>query len=69
MAVHIYPPFELENLLPYDISYRIFDKASRIDFGGNLKTGKVIPFHTADISHLLGITIEIRETGITNIKY
>jgi len=53
------PPLVLENLLPYDLIYKIFDRNSRQEFQGSLAKGFAGPIHTVDLGHLLGLSIEL----------
>jgi vacuolar protein sorting-associated protein 13A/C len=63
MCWNITPPLEVENLLPYDISYAIFDKDSRQQFDGFLRKGLRVPVHTVQLTHLLGLRIEVPDAG------
>eukprot|EP00842_Homolaphlyctis_polyrhiza_P001382 jgi/Hompol1/2244/HPOL_005409-RA len=59
MDVTLLAPFMLENLLPYDINYILFDKATRQEIRGQLKRGAADPVHTVDPTHLLALNIQV----------
>ncbi|KAI9097290.1 hypothetical protein DFS34DRAFT_116945 [Phlyctochytrium arcticum] len=59
MTARVLPPFQLENLLPYDIRYTLHDKTARQQHTEFLRCGAVQPIHTVDPSHLLALGVEI----------
>lgn len=63
MRWNITPPLELENLLPYDFTYTVFDKDTKRQFDGSLKKGDRVPVHTVQLGHLLGLRLEIPDAG------
>jgi vacuolar protein sorting-associated protein 13A/C len=63
MTIKLLPPFQLENLLPFDFRYEIFDKSSRQEHRGFLSKGAIEPIHTVDPSHSLSLRIELVGTG------
>nr|KAJ3420850.1 hypothetical protein HK105_005137 [Polyrhizophydium stewartii] len=58
------PPFTLENLLPHDINYIIFDKATRQESRGMLKGGAADALHTLDPTHILALNILVLNTDL-----
>ena len=57
-------PLILENLLPYDFKYRIYDRESQYDFSGSLEQGALSPIHGVDTSHMIGISLDIAAQGL-----
>ncbi|KHJ35601.1 putative vacuolar protein sorting-associated protein vps13 [Erysiphe necator] len=62
MKIKISPPIELENLLPYDFNYRIYDKNAKKDWKNFLRKSGVTPIHVVELSHLLLMSIEMHDT-------
>ncbi|KAK3299597.1 uncharacterized protein B0H64DRAFT_389102 [Chaetomium fimeti] len=52
MRLKISAPVTLENLLPYDFKYRIYDKSTKKD----------CPVHVVELSHLLLLSIDMQDT-------
>jgi len=67
MSVGIFPPLEIQNLLPYDLTYRLFDKQTKRDYKAHLRKGLSGPVHGADLSHLLALSIEMPDTGLVPV--
>ncbi|ORY51917.1 hypothetical protein BCR33DRAFT_712120 [Rhizoclosmatium globosum] len=59
LTMTLLPPFQLENLLPYDFRYVVYDKDSRQEHRGTLVKGAVDPIHTINPTHSLLLSIEI----------
>lgn len=57
-------PLILENLLPYDFKYRIYDRESQYDFSSTLDQGALSPLHSVDTNHTIGISIDIDKKGL-----
>jgi vacuolar protein sorting-associated protein 13A/C len=55
-------PIEIENLLPFDIKYRIQDKSGGPEWSSSLEKGALAPIHVIDSSHLLLLTLQISNT-------
>ncbi|KAH9250730.1 hypothetical protein BASA81_011446 [Batrachochytrium salamandrivorans] len=64
MDITFLSPFMIENLLPYDIKYIIFDKATKQKHSGTLKKGESDPLHTLDPTHLLALNIQVVGTEL-----
>ena len=62
MRLKIAAPIELQNLLPYDFKYRIYDKNTRKDWTIFLRKGGVSPVHVVELSHLLLLSIQMQDT-------
>lgn len=62
MRIRIAAPIELQNLLPYDFKYRIYDKNTKKDWTNFLRRGGVSPVHVVELSHLLLMSIDLQDT-------
>ena len=62
MRVRLSAPLELQNLLPYDFKYRIYDKHTKKDWTNFLRKGGLSPVHVVELSHLLLMSIHMQDT-------
>lgn len=62
MRVRIFAPVEIQNLLPYDFKYRIYDKNTKKDWTNFLRKGGVSPVHVVELSHLLLLSIDLQDS-------
>ena len=62
MRIRLSAPIELQNLLPYDFKYRIYDKHTKKDWTNFLRKGGVSPVHVVELSHLLLLSIDLQDT-------
>ena len=62
MRISLCAPIELENLLPYDFKYRIYDKNTKKDWTNFLRKGGLSPVHVVELSHLLLMSIDMQDT-------
>ncbi|KAL6717664.1 Vacuolar protein sorting-associated protein 13 [Lecanora helva] len=62
MKIKLHAPIELQNLLPYDFKYRIYDKNTRKDWTNFLRKGGVSPVHVVELSHLLLLSVDMQDT-------
>ena len=62
MRIKLSAPVTLENLLPYDFKYRIYDKNNKKDWSNFLRKGGVSPVHVVELSHLLLLNIDMQDT-------
>lgn len=62
MRVRLSAPVEIQNLLPYDFKYRIYDKNTKKDWTNFLRKGGVSPVHVVELSHLLLMSIDMQDT-------
>lgn len=62
MRLKLSAPVTLENLLPYDFKYRIYDRNTKKDWSNFLRRGGVSPVHVVELSHLLLLSIDMQDT-------
>jgi len=62
MRIRLSAPIEIQNLLPFDFKYRIYDKSTKKDWTNFLRKGGVSPVHVVELSHLLLVSIDMQET-------
>ncbi|EJD47755.1 vacuolar protein sorting-associated protein vps13 [Auricularia subglabra TFB-10046 SS5] len=63
MTLKLHAPIELENLLPYDLEYLIFDKHSNQSWGSFLRKGGIMPVHSVQLSHLVLMNVKVQDAG------
>ncbi|THH34126.1 hypothetical protein EUX98_g96 [Antrodiella citrinella] len=56
-------PLELENLLPYNIEYRIYDKDTDQNWRSYLRKGGIMPVHSVELSHLVLLNVNVQDTA------
>ncbi|KAI0846527.1 vacuolar protein sorting-associated protein 13 [Daldinia vernicosa] len=69
MRLKLSPPIVLENLLPYDFKYRIYDKNTKRDWTNFLRKGGVSPVHVVELSHLLLLSINMQDTKFKSSEF
>ncbi|KAJ2973574.1 hypothetical protein NQ176_g6529 [Zarea fungicola] len=62
MKIKLSAPVTIENLLPYDFKYRIYDKNTKKDWSNFLRKGGVSPVHVVELSHLLLLSVDMQDT-------
>jgi len=62
MRIRLSAPLEVQNLLPFDFKYRIYDKNTKKDWTNFLRAGGISPVHVVELSHLLLMSIDMQET-------
>ncbi|KAI9788366.1 MAG: hypothetical protein M1816_006969 [Peltula sp. TS41687] len=62
MRIKLSAPLELQNLLPYDFKYRVYDKQTKKDWTNFLRKGGLSPVHVVELSHLLLMSIHMQDT-------
>ena len=62
MRIKLHAPIELQNLLPFDFKYRIYDKNTKKDWTNFLRKGGVSPVHVVELSHLLLLSVDMQDT-------
>ncbi|KAL7273138.1 Vacuolar protein sorting-associated protein 13 [Rhizina undulata] len=62
MKIRLSAPVEVQNLLPYDFKFRIYDKNTRKEWTNFLRKGVLSPVHVVELSHLLLISIDMQDT-------
>lgn len=63
MTLKLHVPIELENLLPFDFDYRVFDKHSRHEWGTFLRKGGIMPVTSVQLNHLVLLNVKIQDSG------
>lgn len=63
ISLRLRAPVEVQNLLPHDVRYRVFDKNLEHNWTSFLRQGGVSPIHVAELSHLLLLSVEVQDTG------
>ena len=63
MTLKLHAPLELENLLPYNLEYRIYDKDTDQNWRSYLRKGGVMPVHSVELSHLILLNVQVQDTG------
>ncbi|PPQ80804.1 hypothetical protein CVT25_001929 [Psilocybe cyanescens] len=56
-------PLELENLLPYNLEYRIYDKNTDQNWKSYLRQGAIMPVHSVELGHFILLNVNLEETG------
>ncbi|KAF8311204.1 hypothetical protein DL93DRAFT_2229838 [Clavulina sp. PMI_390] len=56
-------PIELENLLPYDVNYRVYDKSTNQNWTSYLRKGGVMPVHSVRLDHMVLLNIDLDGAG------
>ena len=64
LSLRLRAPIELENLLPHDIQYRIYDKNTDQQWKSYLRHGGIMPVHSVELAHLVLLNITIQDTGM-----
>ncbi|KAF7310912.1 hypothetical protein HMN09_00634500 [Mycena chlorophos] len=62
LTLKLRAPIELENLLPYNLEYRVYDKDSDQNWRSYLRAGGIMPIHSVELSHLVLLNIEVQDT-------
>ncbi|KAK0465028.1 vacuolar protein sorting-associated protein 13 [Desarmillaria tabescens] len=55
-------PLELENLLPYNLQYRVYDKDTDQNWRSYLRKGGVMPVHSVELGHLVLLNVDIEDS-------
>ncbi|ORY32314.1 hypothetical protein BCR39DRAFT_523905, partial [Naematelia encephala] len=69
MSLTLRAPVELENLLPYDLKFRIHDKNTGLSSSNFLVKGGSSPIHTVELSHLLLLSVAPEDTNLKQSDY
>ena len=69
MRLKLHAPIELQNLLPYDFKYRIYDKDTKKDWTNFLRKGGVSPVHVVELSRLLLLSIDMQDTAFKRSEF
>lgn len=60
MRIRLHAPVEIQNLLPFDFKYRIFDHNTKKDWTNFLRKGGSSPVHVVELNHLLMMSIDMQ---------
>lgn len=63
MKISLSAPLEVQNLLPYDFKFRIYDRNTKKEWTNFLRKGGLSPVHVVELSHLLLMSIDMQDTG------
>jgi vacuolar protein sorting-associated protein 13A/C len=63
MDLDLMAPIQLENLLPYNLQYRIYNKDTEQYWRSYLRAGGIMPIHSVELNNLVILNIEINDTG------
>ncbi|KAG2023495.1 hypothetical protein CC2G_001143 [Coprinopsis cinerea AmutBmut pab1-1] len=55
-------PLELENLLPYNLEYRIYDKNTDQNWRSYLRKGGVMPIHSVELGHFILLNVTLQDS-------
>lgn len=74
---HIYPhmtivisaPLEIENLLPFDINFRLYDKTTRKDWSGTVSKGVSTFVHVITLRSLLLLSVQPQGCGFGKSEF
>ncbi|KAH8120322.1 vacuolar protein sorting-associated protein vps13 [Phellopilus nigrolimitatus] len=62
LKLNLRAPIELENLLPFDISYKVYDKDTGHNWDSYLRKGGNTPVHSVDLNHLVLLSVSIQDS-------
>ncbi|CAL1695807.1 unnamed protein product [Somion occarium] len=62
ITLRLRAPIELENLLPYNLEYRIYDKDTDQNWRSYLRKGGVMPVHSVELRHLVLLNVNVQDT-------
>ena len=69
MRIRLHAPVEVQNLLPFDFKYRIFDQSTKKDWTNFLRKGGVSPVHVVDLTHLLMMSIDMQSSVLKQSEF
>ncbi|KAI9714321.1 MAG: hypothetical protein M1820_000282 [Bogoriella megaspora] len=69
MRIRLSAPIEIQNLLPFDFKYRIYDKNTKKDWTNFLRRGGVSPVHVVELSHLLLMSVDMQDTPFKQSEF
>ncbi|KAF1952441.1 vacuolar protein sorting-associated protein-like protein vps13 [Byssothecium circinans] len=69
MRLRLGAPVEVQNLLPFDFKYRIYDSNTKKDWTNFLRKGGVSPVHVVELSHLLLLSVDLQDTAFKASKF
>lgn len=69
MKFIISAPVEIENLLPFDLDYRLYDKNAKKDWNGCIPKGVKSYVHVASLESLLLLSVEPKDCGFEKSEF
>lgn len=69
LTVVISAPLEIENLLPFDFNFRLYDKSSKKDWNGTVEKGKSSFIQVVTLQSLLLLSVEPRGCGFGKSEF
>ncbi|KZT65144.1 vacuolar protein sorting-associated protein 13 [Daedalea quercina L-15889] len=69
ITVRLRAPIELENLLPYNLDYRIYDKDTNQNWRSYLRKGGLMPVHSVELGHLILLNVHVQDTPFKQSEF
>lgn len=69
MDVIISAPIEIENLLPFDLDFRLYDKTAKRDWSGSIARGENTYVQVATLQSLLLLSVEPKTPGFGKSEF
>jgi vacuolar protein sorting-associated protein 13A/C len=69
MRIKLHAPVEVQNLLPFDFKYKVFDEKTGEKWTNFLRKGGVSPVHTVELSHTLMIDLDMQTQQYNKSDY
>lgn len=69
MNVVISAPLEIENLLPFDVNFRLYDKTTKKDWSGKVTKGISTFVHVVTLKSLLLLSVEPQNCGFGKSEF
>lgn len=69
MTLVISAPLEIENLMPFDFNFRLYDKSSKKDWSGTVKKGQSTFVHVVTLEALLLMSVEPLNCGFEKSEF
>lgn len=59
VSMNIQAPLQIENLLPYDIKYLVYDRTTKQNHVDTLTQGSVDSIHIVNRAHILAMSVQL----------
>jgi len=69
MKYIISAPVEIENLLPFDLDYRLYDKNAKKDWNGSIAKGVKSYVHVVSLESLLLLSVQPKDCGFEKSEF
>ncbi|RDI80750.1 putative arabinogalactan endo-beta-1,4-galactanase A [Venturia inaequalis] len=69
MRIRLHAPVEVQNLLPFDFKYKIYDQQTKKDWTNFLRKGGVSPVHVVEVSRTLLMSVDMQDTPFKSSEY